>query len=286
MSAFKRYATVAYDRQNFSIISVESISSPELVTYNVSDYHQLFLDLLTPKVNDTSDNAVMVDALLVQLGWLLRLYQDDFAEDQESPVNFLRDMLTIPIQFSTAAWQFANATAQLAPGLYPLPSDMVTTASAARKTPRVMATPWTVYVFISMASALYLWGASVLLWVIRQKPVPPNTSGYSEVDISSKVACFLSSSHGQSDEVRGTAIVDFSSVLQREELGNADSSRIAKAMKGKRLRVRALRNHVQNGRHIVLVMVNDAVAGDDLELVGGSDSEERLERLIPGRSYQ
>jgi hypothetical protein len=286
MSAYKRYATVAYDRQNFSILSIESISPPGQITYNTSDFHDLFLNLFTPKVNDTSDNAVMVDALLVQLGWLLRLYQDDFGDDQESPVNFLRDMLIIPIQFTTAAWQFANATAEYFPGLYALPSDLITTASAARVTARVMATPWTVYVFISVASVLYVWGASVLCWVLFWLKTPsPNTSGFLEVDVSSKMARLSSHIHGQSDEASGSTIVDLSSMLQRSELGNAESSRIAKVIKGKRLRVQALRNLRQDESHIVLVLVDEADTGDDVQLLLGSGGGERLEPLIPGNRY-
>jgi hypothetical protein len=285
MSAFKRYATVAYDRHNFSILSIESISRPTLVSYKASDYREMFTNLFAPTSNDTSDNTIMVNAMLFQIGWLLRLYQDDFRDDQESPVNFLRNMLTIPIQFSTAAWQFANATAQLLPGLYALPLDMVTTASAARMTPRVMATPWTVYAFICLTSALYLWGASVLCWVLRQKPVPPNTSGFLEVDISSKLARRTSNNHGQSDEDSRSAVVDFSSILQSGELGNAGSSRIAQFIKGKGLRAGAMRNHVPAERHIVLAMVDEAVTRGDIELVEGSDREERLERLAPGMTY-
>lgn len=223
--------------------------------------------------------------MLIQLGWLLRLYQDDFSDDRESPVNFLRDMLIIPIQFSTAAWQFANATAPFLAGRFALPEDMVTTASAARMTPRVMATPWSVYVFISVASVLYLWGASVLCWVLKQKPISPNTSGFLEVDICSKSARLSNYGRGESEDEARRTFVDFSSMLRRGELGNAESNVIAKFLKGKKVRVRALSNQVQGGRHIVLIM-DEAVRGGDVELVERTDSGELLERLVPGTRYQ
>ena len=110
MSIFKRYATVAYDRQNFSILSVESVSPPEPVTYDPGDFRAIYSRALIPSANKTSDDTTAVEALLFQMGWLLRLYQDDYSDDKETPLTYLQGFLTIPVQFYTAAFEYANAT--------------------------------------------------------------------------------------------------------------------------------------------------------------------------------
>src|SRR5277367_886335 len=110
LNIFKRYSTVAYDRRNLSILRVESISDPEPVEINASDLHRVFSFILSPGSNAISDDTELTNVLLFQIGWGLRLSQDDFPDDKDSPLNFLRGFLTIPIQFSTVAWQFVNAT--------------------------------------------------------------------------------------------------------------------------------------------------------------------------------
>ena len=109
-NVFKRHSTAAYDRRNLSILSVDSLSAPEVVEIDPRDLRSLFAKTLTPGPNATSDDTEMTNALLFQLGFVLRLTQDDFSDDKESPLNLLRGFLTIPIQFSTIAWQWVNAT--------------------------------------------------------------------------------------------------------------------------------------------------------------------------------
>lgn len=263
MSAFKRYATVAYARQNSSILSIEKISPPQPVTYNASDYLNIFSRFLTTKSNNTAAfDVISVAKSIMDITWILELYHEDYRDDPQTPVNFLRDMLMIPIQFSTAVWLYANVTTESIPqlakeGLYALPSDLETIAYAAHMTPRVMATPWTVYVFMGVSSALYLWGASALYWMLRQQYVPPITSSFMEVDISSKLT---------SRNIGGLTS-NFSSLLQSGEIGNAGSSNIAKGIKGKRLQVRALWDRERDERHTVLIVVDeDATRRDDIEL--------------------
>ena len=88
---------------------------------------------LTPGLNATSDDTELSNALLFQLGWVLRVYQDNFREADGVALALLRGFLTVPIQFSTLVWVFANATASPSDiGHFALPPDFETTASAAR----------------------------------------------------------------------------------------------------------------------------------------------------------
>src|SRR6266496_5500888 len=104
MAIFKRYVTVAYDSRNLSILSVESLSSLEVAEFHSQNLHQIFTAALTPGLNATSGNTELSNALLFQLGWLLRVYQDNFREADGVALALLRAFLTVPIQFSTLVW--------------------------------------------------------------------------------------------------------------------------------------------------------------------------------------
>ena len=235
LNVFKRYSTVAYDRRNLSILSIESISRPEPVGINSTDLHRAFSFTLTPGSNATSDDTELTNALLFQIGWVLRLSQDDFPDDRDSPLNFLRGFLTIPIQFSTTAWQFVNATYYaLEPqsDRYALPPDLDTTASAARVTYRTISTrPWLVFVFMGVVISLLLWSFILFAYEFLQKTIVPNTSSFSEIDVSSKAA------YPPSDVDTSRPVGDYNSVLREAGLANAESTKIIDALKRKVIRV-------------------------------------------------
>src|SRR5436305_4862140 len=78
MSTFKRYATVAYDTQNLSIVSIQSISTPERIEVDPVQLRRIHSKVLTPISNGSSEDLTLVNTLLVETGWLLRLYRDDY----------------------------------------------------------------------------------------------------------------------------------------------------------------------------------------------------------------
>jgi hypothetical protein len=257
MTIFKRYATVAYDARNLSIQSVESISSPELVEYHADDLHQIFTAALTPHPNATSDDTELTNALLFQLGFILRLYQDNFQDAKQVALDLLRGFLTVPIQFSTLVWVFVNATAPAGatPGLYALPADFETTASAAQVTYRALVTPWFVYAFISAALFLLVWGNSVFVYMLFQQTVAPNSSCYPEIDICSK-PCHRSEVAGGND-----LVVGYSSMLRQKGLGNAETSEIARAVNREIIRVAHVHSQERGGDVIVLTTGSRDEAG-------------------------
>jgi hypothetical protein len=218
-----------------SILSVESISDPEAVEIKPSDLHRVFSYVLTPGNNATSDDTELTNAMLFQIGWVLRLSQDDFPDDKDSPLNFLRGFLTIPIQFSTVAWQFVNATIYASDPqstLYSLPPDLDTTASATQVTYRVVSTkPWTVYAFMAAVVVLLLWSNSLFGYMISQKTIVPNRSAFSDIDVSSK------STYPPNGVEALRPVCDYSSALRDAGLGNAQSSKIVKGLNEKVVRV-------------------------------------------------
>jgi hypothetical protein len=132
----------------------------------------------------------MVESLLYQLGWILRLYMDVFPADTKPPTDPLESMVVIPIQFSTAAWKKINSSwGSLFPNWtsYALPADLVTSVSTVRRTARVMAVPWSVYTFVGVLSAVYLYSLGLFLWLMWQREDIPHISDFAELDFASKV---------------------------------------------------------------------------------------------------
>jgi hypothetical protein len=254
LNIFKRYSTVAYDRQNLSILSIESISDPEPVEINPSDLRRVYSFILSPGSNATSDDTEVTNALLFQIGWVLRLSQDDFPDDKDSPLNFLRGFLTIPIQFSTAAWQLVNATVYASDPestLYALPPDLDTTASAAQVTYRTLSTkPWVVHVFMAAVVIMLLWNYSLFAYMFWQNTIVPNRSAFSEIDVSAKAT------YPPNGVEVPRPVSDYSSALRDAGLGNARSSTIVKALNEKIIRVIETDGGRPGDKLFLLVVVN------------------------------
>jgi hypothetical protein len=180
---YKRYATVAYDRRNMSILTIENLSAPH-ATSIPADKIRLYFDIVMKDpphpMNLTSKNAAPVcTSYTVQygLGWLLRMYQDDFRDYEDGALRIIRGFLAIPLQFSTEIWQQAS--------LSTLPQDLKVTAQLSRVSYRAIIQPWTVYAFAGMVAVVMVWGGGCLVWCMRG-PWVPNSSYFPEVDITSK----------------------------------------------------------------------------------------------------
>jgi hypothetical protein len=239
MNVFKRYATVVYDSRNLSIRSVESITSPESAKIDPLDLMRLYTKALTPHINVTSDDTIMTNAALFQIGLVLRLMQDDFPNNQDTPLNFLRGFLTIPIQFTVSAWQFVNATVfALDPqsSRYALPPDLEATASPAQVTYRTVSTrPWTFYVFSAVLTALVLYSISLFTFIRWHTPhgLTIYQSLYPEIDVTSMASC--PPKNDESHKVDGG--LDYSSALRNSGLRNADSKTVLKRIGGMNIRI-------------------------------------------------
>ena len=177
-------------------------------------------------------------------------------------------------QFSITALQYVNATHSNETGLHALPSDLETTSYGARITNRAIAKSWTVYVFLATVGVLLLWGNFILLFVLKQKIVSPNTSSFGEVDISSKPPCFSIPPENHSDEVNnlfGNNVEGFSSMLRGAGLGNSESKAIIGAVKHERIRVITMERPVTHEKILVLV--------------SGNVRREELSELMEGTTY-
>jgi hypothetical protein len=179
-----RYADVAYDLNNFTILSVQSITDPEpidpaFISQTVGNLSYLFSFAFTtlPDTFKTSDpgfeNYTSSWCSQFDIGWALRLYQDDYRNYPGGPLDVLKGFLTVPIQFSTTAWQWASFDT--------LPQNLRTTASFSSSSQRALGRLWALVVFTAGAGALILISVAALLWVVRG-PRIPDSPRWSELD--------------------------------------------------------------------------------------------------------
>ena len=134
----------------------------------------------------------MMKSVLFSLGWYLRLYEDRFSKDQQSPLFLLKNFLTIPLLFSVTAYQWSNATCQSLPQQlwsnlnckdFPMPDTLLTNASATNISYRFVGQHWTMYVFYAVGGIMVLWPGCMLLWILLQKPTLKFiSSGFPPVD--------------------------------------------------------------------------------------------------------
>ena len=249
----KRYATVAYDVGNFSIRSIESIGEPEpitptFITDTVSNLTKIFGLAFTsiPATFNTSDENFETYASswsnFYMLGWALRLYQDDYPNYPGGPLDVLKSFLTMPIQFSTIAWETASWST--------LPSDLQTTGTYATSSPRVLGKLWVLIVFATGTGSLMLLSTTILVYVVVWGPVTPNSSRWPELDILAKfrLAIANSSIGARPEDIEALDLKDFA---RQNGLGNGTSEVVRACLEGQRVFVR-----VENGA-IVLAMRAD-----------------------------
>jgi hypothetical protein len=232
LDVFKRYATVAYDRQNESILTIEMISDPETEIIDPNDFRSVITKSLSPDLNGSNNDITMSESLVIQLGFVLRLNQDTYPDDNHTVLNLLRGVLTVPIQWSFEALIGLNISAtQSDPNStrYAMPDDVMVRAFSASSTYRAMAKyPPTVYFFAGVVGLLLLCGNALFWYLYLQATVVPNTSFFPEIDIVSKSA-FPKFVEG--------GVGDYNSVLREAGLTNAQSTAIVKEVKDKVLRV-------------------------------------------------
>lgn len=184
-------------------------------------------------------DAYMTFSLLYQLGYTLRLYNKDFPADMQRPLDLLQGCLAIPIVFSTAIWEYANATALEIGELVPLPPELEATASGAKGTLREMPAKWTVIAFYAIVAALLMWLFGLYAWILMKRGIVlPNTSSFPEFDVCSKATYASNTSEPGSENDMATSKGEgLSSFLRKKGLANAETTSIIKGIRGTRIRI-------------------------------------------------
>jgi hypothetical protein len=180
VTTYTQLTTTSYYGQNLSIINVKPTSEREPLPININGFRSAWAKLFNPG-NDTSPipNPFMVNAFQFELGFYLRLENDDFPNDQQSPLQILRNFITVPLQFSTSALLALNATITG----FDLPADMQATASAAMGRWRWKAQLWTVALWIGISGILVVSSGAMILWILFQDPMGVQSTAFPSLDI-------------------------------------------------------------------------------------------------------
>lgn len=188
MTAFKQYATTAYKREDFSILNVHLTSELQIQPLNVSDFIAAWNKIFIPTNNSSPTDITMTNALMFSLTWLLRLYNDIFPDDINTPLTHLQNFLAIPLQFMATCTQYANYTSPVdASGAFALPEDMQTTAASGKSTQRFMGRVWAVWMFIMCAGLIMALVGAIFFWMLLQREPLPNSSGVPEMDMVTRI---------------------------------------------------------------------------------------------------
>lgn len=158
------------------------------------------------------------------------------------------------------AWEWVNATSNLTDAEFALPADLETTASLAEVTYRAKAKPWTVCVFMLLTAILLIWCNTIVLWILSQQTTSPNLSDFVEVDISAKASHSRLVQEQENNEDKDE-VEEFTSMLRRQGLGNAESSAVLQSLREKRLRVAAVDNADVGCKSLVLVTASEGDKG-------------------------
>ncbi|KFY56117.1 hypothetical protein V497_06501 [Pseudogymnoascus sp. VKM F-4516 (FW-969)] len=296
-SMYQRYATVAYDAKNMSILSIERLSSPKVTPVD-AEIIRTYFDIVMkdqpafanssapafsinnsskPVFEDNSEAADSCTSYMVQYGifWILSLYKSDFTSYADGGLAILRGFLSIPLQFSTEIWQQA--------AMDTLPPDLRVSAQLSRVSYRALIQAWTVYIFAGSAFIVLGWGIGCLWWCYHG-PYTPNSSYFPEIDITSKgtspAAAVRTSSGSYAPSMRSGRVSSrtlhypqfgpFEKGVEQEEeledleylmrklgLGNGMSRAVVKGINGKRIYCGAYLGEMGEADHIVIVTEKD-----------------------------
>jgi hypothetical protein len=225
VTMYSRKASVAYDSQNISILSIESISEPISYPVPVADF-QLYCSIVLapiPTVLNMSANSTVFDDsgtnidVEYSISFLLRLYESQYQTYSDGGLSILRGFIAVPFQFSTALQQMGDINL--------FPEDNHVTASLSKASYRAIIDSWTVWVFGGLAALLTIWGLGCLCWISFYAPSSPNTSLFPEIDITSK----------GSIQFVGDSLDDLAKTTRSYGLGNGMSKAVVRAIRGKRV---------------------------------------------------
>jgi hypothetical protein len=252
---YKRYAPVAYDTSNLSILSVESISEPSPASLPLFDFYHFLTTVFSNLPADLGvpdpANPANVTSYVAQygFGWLLRLYQDDYPADRQSALRLLRGFITVPIQYSSIAWLTDMRS---------MPSDMKTKASLAQVEFRAMTKRWTLVIFCVLVALIAIWSIGCMIWVCFKGPYSPNSSLFPEMDVVSKcrAGVHLAGRRNPNDAQAEDemSVEDLQSLMQNLGLGNEGSKGILERLGKQQIFCGArMEGNGQHGRKFIVI---------------------------------
>src|SRR5437773_8913241 len=110
MSLYRQFTTTTYNGQNLSMVNTQTISDPELMFLNASDYTTILNQVLVPNQNSTLSDNTSINALTYALTWMHRTIDVVFPSDKDSLITNLYTFMVVPQLFMVTAVQQSNST--------------------------------------------------------------------------------------------------------------------------------------------------------------------------------
>lgn len=175
MSLYQRIASVAYDKNNFSIIDVRNITDANITTTEalVADFQKMFLVMYPPLSDITKElggviedfnniwpdlaywsSVFCVQSEIAAAQWL---FDHGFPTWVEGKQDLLESLMTIPIQFGTMMWQFVDVQS--------LPPSLSASASFSGVSYRPRSPIWPIALFAALIFGLVLWAIICLVYI-------------------------------------------------------------------------------------------------------------------------
>ncbi|KAK3384855.1 hypothetical protein B0H63DRAFT_471765 [Podospora didyma] len=259
VSMFSRMATVAYDRSNISILSVERMSDPEPVKINGSDsslYMNIILSPIDKLLNWTAQNETYAYSaarfdFTYGIAFLLRLYTSDYSAYQDGGVYLLRSFIAVPFQFATAMRQYGH--------LNLMPPENAVTATLSQSSYRALIEGWNVWLFGWLAFSVLIYCVALLIWMGVSGPYTPNISAFPEIDITSKSSLHADPTNDMDPhiEMADRTLKDLGRLTRSHGMGSGQSVRIVKSIRGRRIYCGSLPRSCE-GEELVVLLTEEA----------------------------
>lgn len=216
-----RFATTAYSGKNFSILSVDDLSSPKLTKITAKDVMPIITKILAPINRNTTPsdsgqnwiNNASTYAIHYAMGAGLRYYKSYFPELDILPLDILRNFISVFLQFSTGAIYAGIGAA--------LPPELSTNATVVSVHYRAMADRWVLGVYGIVSLFLSLWAMGVLALACILATGTPTASKFPEIDLISKYPGYLDEKGREEPPEKG-AIMD----VDEHDLGVLSVSKV------------------------------------------------------------
>ncbi|KAK0625453.1 hypothetical protein B0T17DRAFT_273698 [Bombardia bombarda] len=266
VSLFSRLATVAYDRSNISILSVEQLSDPLSVKIDAavaSLYINLVLAPIDKKLDWDDRNATYKYSaarfdFTFGLSYILRLYTSEYSTYQDGGIYLLRSFIAVPLQFTTAMRQFGHGNM--------MPPENTVKATLSQSSYRAIVAGSVIWTFSCFAFPLLLYCAASLIWMGFWGPQSPNISLFPEIDITSKSSVHREPGHDHTFgmdidphlEMAGQTLDDLGRLTRTHGMVSGSSMRIVRSIRGKRIYCGSLPGPNGAGSDLIVLLTEEA----------------------------
>lgn len=191
---YKRYATVNYDRSNFSILSITNLSPPERQYIDLIEY-MTAISAVVPGLNpeshaedNNSINATSGDNSALAIYAVTALPINDNQIARSMSLTAIRKAMAVPLNYFHKNYFNSQSIFTLATPRSGLDADMYTTLSLAISSHQVLAGPFSRWAFGLLSGILLATCALTIVVTARICRTTPQRCGYPTLDFAAVCA--------------------------------------------------------------------------------------------------